>query len=42
MRFEARTKPQIVEYMEYFDRMLQAYPQVDRTKLHAQIQAFSE
>jgi phosphomannomutase/phosphoglucomutase len=41
LRFEARTRPQIVEYMTYFDRQLAAYPQIDRARLQAQIAAFS-
>ncbi len=42
MRFEARTRPQIVEYMAYFDRLLDEYPQVDRAELREQIAAFKE
>ncbi len=42
MRFEARTHPQIVEYMKYFDKLLDAYPQVDRSELRKQIDAFSK
>lgn len=41
MRFEARTNPQIVEYMKKFDALLDDYPMVDRTKLQEQIAAFS-
>jgi phosphomannomutase / phosphoglucomutase len=40
MRFEARTRPQLVEYMEFFDRLLDVYPQVDRTELKKQIEAY--
>ncbi len=42
MRFEARTRPQVVEYMQYFDKLLDDYPQVDRTDLRKQIEAFKE
>ena len=42
MRFEARTKAQLVQYMQAFDALLENYPQVDRAKLRAQIAAFSE
>ncbi len=42
MRFEARTVPALVEYMQYFDDLLDAYPQVDRTPLRAQIRAFKQ
>lgn len=42
MRFEARTNPQIVEYMKRFSAMLDDYPQVDRAKLLAQIADFSK
>lgn len=41
MRFEARTNRHIVEYMVLFDKMLEAYPQIDRSKLQQQIEAFS-
>jgi hypothetical protein len=41
MRFEARTRPELVEYMEYFDRLLDDYPQVDRTELKKQIEAYT-
>jgi phosphomannomutase/phosphoglucomutase len=40
LRFEARTDAQIVEYMQHFDKLLAAYPQVDRGKLQEQIEAF--
>jgi phosphomannomutase/phosphoglucomutase len=39
MRFEARTKPQLVEYMRRFDALLDDYPQVNRDELRKQIQA---
>ncbi len=41
MRFEARTRAQLVEYMKRFDALLDDYPQVDRTGLRKQIDAFS-
>jgi phosphomannomutase / phosphoglucomutase len=41
MRFEARTRSQLVEYMKRFDALLDDYPQVDRTGLRKQIDAFS-
>lgn len=42
MRFEARTRPQIVEYMKQFKNLLEVYPQVDGSKLAEQIAAFSK
>jgi phosphomannomutase/phosphoglucomutase len=42
MRFEARTRPQVVEYMEYFDKLLDTYPQVERGPLHEQIENFKQ
>jgi phosphomannomutase/phosphoglucomutase len=42
MRFEARTNAQIVEYMAYFDKLLDNYPQVDRKPLREQIEAFKK
>ena len=42
MRFEAHTRPQIVEYMRRFEALLDDYPQVDREKLDKQIEAFSQ
>jgi phosphomannomutase/phosphoglucomutase len=42
MRFEAHTKPQLVEYMQRFDTLLDAYPQVDRQPLRKQIDAFKK
>ncbi|GAB4570804.1 MAG: phosphomannomutase/phosphoglucomutase [Anaerolineae bacterium] len=42
LRFEAYSKPEIVRYMNMFNDMLKAYPEVDRAKLEEQIAAFSE
>ncbi len=42
MRFEGRTRPQVLEYMKLFSNLLDAYPKVDRTKLTEQIEAFSK
>jgi phosphomannomutase/phosphoglucomutase len=41
LRFEAHTAEQIVEYMHKFDEQLKQYPEIDRDKLLAQIDAFS-
>jgi phosphomannomutase/phosphoglucomutase len=41
MRFEAHTRPQLVEYMKRFNDLLDDYPQVDRTNLVKQIEVFS-
>lgn len=41
MRFEARTKADIVAIMQDFDRRLAHYPEVARDKLQEQIAAFS-
>lgn len=41
MRFEAHTRPQLVEYMKRFNALLDDYPQVDRTNLEKQIEVFS-
>jgi phosphomannomutase/phosphoglucomutase len=41
MRFEGRTPQQVVDYMQYFDKALDAYPQVDRKPLQTQIAKFS-
>ncbi|MCE7946838.1 MAG: phosphomannomutase/phosphoglucomutase [Chloroflexi bacterium CFX4] len=41
MRFEARTKADIVAIMQDFDRRLAQYPEVARDKLQEQIAAFS-
>jgi phosphomannomutase/phosphoglucomutase len=40
MRFEAYTPEQLVEYMQVFHTALQQYPDVDLTKLEAQIERF--
>jgi phosphomannomutase / phosphoglucomutase len=42
MRFEGRTKADLVNYMEYFDSYLAEYPEVARDKLHFQIAAFKK
>ncbi|MBN2302881.1 MAG: phosphomannomutase/phosphoglucomutase [Anaerolineae bacterium] len=42
MRFEARTHPKLVEYMQQFNVLLDDYPQVDRAGLLKQIAAFGE
>lgn len=42
LRFEAHTRAQLVQYMQTFDAQLRQYPEVDRTKLEAQIEAFSD
>lgn len=42
LRFESHTKAQIIEYMQKFNKLLIAYPQIDRAKLEAQIEAFDE
>ncbi|MGB1287731.1 MAG: phosphomannomutase/phosphoglucomutase, partial [Aggregatilineales bacterium] len=42
LRFEARTKPDLVEYMNRFKAQLDKYEVVDQTKLQQQIDAFSE
>lgn len=39
LRFEARTREKLVEYMKYFDSYLAVYPDIDRGKLHQQIAA---
>jgi phosphomannomutase/phosphoglucomutase len=41
LRFEAYTRPQVVEYMQKFKSLLDLHPEVDQTKLVEQIQAFS-
>lgn len=41
LRFEAYTKPQIVEYMKLFKAQLDKYPQIDQSKFEQQIEAFS-
>lgn len=40
MRFEAHTREQLVEYMLRFSELLEAHPEVDRSKLQAQIENF--
>ncbi|NJL95574.1 MAG: hypothetical protein HC915_18525 [Anaerolineae bacterium] len=42
LRFEAHSRAALVNYMEKFDHELAAFPAVDRAKLRAQINAFSE
>ncbi len=41
MRFEARTRPLLVEYMRLLDAILAQYPAVDRSELQKQIESFS-
>ncbi len=41
MRFEARTREKLVEYMRRFDALLAEFPQVDRSELQKQIERFS-
>ncbi|MBZ0283053.1 MAG: phosphomannomutase/phosphoglucomutase [Anaerolineae bacterium] len=41
LRFEAYTRPQIVEYMQTFKALLDKHPEVDQGKLIDQINAFS-
>jgi len=41
MRFEARTREKLVEYMQRFDALLAEFPQVDRSELQKQIARFS-
>jgi phosphomannomutase/phosphoglucomutase len=41
LRFEARTRPAVVEYMTLFRDLLATHPEVDLDKLNDQIQAFS-
>ena len=41
LRFEAHTNEQIVAYMTQFDALLAEYPEIERGKLTAQIEAFS-
>jgi len=41
LRFEAYTRPQIVEYMQTFKVLLDKHPEVDQGKLIDQINAFS-
>jgi phosphomannomutase / phosphoglucomutase len=42
LRFEAYTRPQIVEYMQKFKSLLDLHPEVDQGKLVDQIAAFSQ
>lgn len=42
MRFEGRTPQQVSEYMEYFNKQLDAYPQVERQPLLDQIEKFKK
>ncbi|MBX3061784.1 MAG: phosphomannomutase/phosphoglucomutase [Anaerolineae bacterium] len=42
MRFEGRTPQQVTEYMEYFNKQLDAYPQVERQPLLDQIEKFKK
>jgi phosphomannomutase / phosphoglucomutase len=41
LRFEAYTRPQVVEYMQRFKALLDQHPEVDQGKLIDQIKAFS-
>jgi phosphomannomutase/phosphoglucomutase len=41
LRFEAYTRPQIVEYMQTFKALLDQHPEVDQTRLEQQIVNFS-
>lgn len=41
LRFEARTRPEVVEYMQRFRTLLAHHPEVELGKLDDQIQAFS-
>ena len=41
LRFESKTAEQMVKYIQIFDEQLSQYPQIDRSKLLAQIEAFS-
>lgn len=42
LRFEAYTRPQIVEYMERFKALLDKHPEVDQGKFIEQINAFKD
>lgn len=42
MRFEAYERPQLVEYMKRFRNLLEKHPEIDLTRLDAQIEAFSQ
>jgi phosphomannomutase/phosphoglucomutase len=41
LRFEAYTRPQIIEYMKLFKEQLDKHPEINQTKLNTQIEAFS-
>ncbi|MFZ4813312.1 MAG: phosphomannomutase/phosphoglucomutase [Phototrophicaceae bacterium] len=41
LRFEAYTRPQIVEYMAHFRVLLASHPEIDLTKFDQQVEAFS-
>ncbi|GIL12853.1 MAG: phosphoglucomutase [Chloroflexota bacterium] len=41
LRFEAYTRPQLVEYMQRFKVLLDRHPEIDMTKFNAQMAAFS-
>jgi len=41
LRFEARTRPEVVEYMQRFQTLLAQHPEIELEKLNDQIQAFS-
>jgi len=41
LRFEAYTREQIVKYMKIFKEQLDNYPEIDKSKFEAQIEAFS-
>lgn len=42
LRFEAYTKPAIVEYMKLFKAQLDHHPEIDQSKFMQQLEAFSE
>jgi phosphomannomutase/phosphoglucomutase len=42
LRFEARTKAQMHQYISEFNDLLAGYPDVDRTKLETQLRAYAE
>lgn len=42
LRFEAYTRPQLVEYMQRFKALLDKHPEIDMTKFNAQMEAFSK
>jgi phosphomannomutase/phosphoglucomutase len=41
LRFEARTNEQLTDYIRQFDALLSNYPEIDRGKLLAQLEAIS-